>query len=60
MPRIDSATGVVVTLTTAVVLAPTAAFAVDYMSADEAAKLMFPQADRFEVRDRPSVRAGLP
>jgi hypothetical protein len=50
MPRIDSATGVVVTLTTAVALAPTAAFAVDYMSADEAAKLMFPQADRFEVR----------
>jgi len=50
MPRIDSATGVVVTLTTAVALAPTAAFAVDYMSADEAAKLMFPQADRFEAR----------
>ena len=42
--------GVVVTLTTAVALAPTAAFAVDYLSADEAARLMFPQADRFEPR----------
>ena len=44
------ATGVVVMLTTAVALAPASAFAVDYMSADEAAKLMFPQADRFESR----------
>jgi Na+-translocating ferredoxin:NAD+ oxidoreductase RnfG subunit len=44
------ASGVVVTLTTAMALAPTAAFAVDYLSADEAAKLMFPQADRFEAR----------
>lgn len=43
-------TGVVVTLTSAVALAPTAAFAVDYLSADEAAKLMFPRADRFEPR----------
>ena len=42
--------GVVVTLTTAVALAPTAAFAVDYLGADDAAKLMFPQADRFEAR----------
>ena len=44
------ATGVVVTLTTAVALAPTSAFAVDYMSAEQAARLMFPQADRFESR----------
>jgi len=44
----DHMPSVVVTLTTAVALAPTAAFAVDYMSADEAARLMFPQADRFE------------
>jgi Na+-transporting NADH:ubiquinone oxidoreductase subunit NqrC len=44
------ATGVVVTLTTAVALAPTSAFAIDYMSAEQAAKLMFPQADRFETR----------
>ncbi|HEX6019508.1 MAG TPA: FMN-binding protein [Burkholderiaceae bacterium] len=35
---------------TLAVLAPTSAFAVDYLSADEAAKLMFPQADRFELR----------
>jgi hypothetical protein len=31
--------------------APTAAFAVDYLSADQAARLMFPDADRFEQRD---------
>jgi len=43
-------TGVMVTLTTALALAPASAFAVDYMSAEEAAKLMFPQADRFEPR----------
>ena len=30
--------------------APTAAFAVDYLSADQAAKLMFPDADAFEAR----------
>jgi len=46
----DAATGLVVTLTTAVSLAPASAFAVDYMSAEQAAKLMFPQADRFEPR----------
>jgi len=45
-----ASSSVVVTLTTALALAPTAAFAVDYLSADEAAKLMFPQADRFEPR----------
>jgi hypothetical protein len=42
--------GVLVTLTTAVALAPAAAFAVDYMSAEQAAQLMFPQADRFDSR----------
>jgi Na+-translocating ferredoxin:NAD+ oxidoreductase RnfG subunit len=36
---------------TALVLAPTSVFAVDYLSADEAAKLMYPDADRFEPRD---------
>ena len=35
----------------AFVLAPTSAFAVDYLSADQAAKLMFPDADRFESRE---------
>lgn len=30
--------------------APTAAFAVDYLSADQAARLMFPDADAFEQR----------
>jgi hypothetical protein len=33
------------------VLAPTGAFAADYLSAEQAAKLMFPQADRFESRE---------
>ena len=32
------------------VLAPAPAFAVDYLTADQAAKLMFPDADRFEAR----------
>jgi Na+-translocating ferredoxin:NAD+ oxidoreductase RnfG subunit len=32
-------------------LAPSSAFAVDYMSADQAAQSMFPQAERFESRD---------
>jgi hypothetical protein len=35
----------------AAVLLPSSAFAVDYLSADQAAKLMFPQADRFEPHD---------
>lgn len=30
--------------------APTSAFAVDYLSVDQASKLMFPDADAFEVR----------
>ena len=30
--------------------APTSAFAIDYLSTEQAAKLMFPQADSFEVR----------
>ena len=45
-----SAPHVVVMLTTAVALAPTAAFGVDYMSADEAAHTIFPQAERFDAR----------
>ena len=32
-------------------LAPAAAFAVDYLSAQEAARLMFPDADGFEARE---------
>lgn len=35
----------------ALAAAPTSAFAVDYLSAEQAAKLMFADADRFEVRD---------
>ena len=31
--------------------APTAAFAVDYLSADQAARVMFPDAEGFEARD---------
>ena len=33
---------------TAAALAPTAAFAVDYMTAEQAARLMFPDAERFD------------
>lgn len=36
---------------TACVLAPASALAVDYLTADQAAKLMFPDAERFEVRE---------
>jgi Na+-translocating ferredoxin:NAD+ oxidoreductase RnfG subunit len=36
---------------TAFALAPTSVFAVDYLSADQAAKAIFPDADRFESRD---------
>jgi Na+-translocating ferredoxin:NAD+ oxidoreductase RnfG subunit len=50
MRSVSAPLTVVVTLTTAVALAPTAAFAVDYMSADEAARTMFPQAERFDAR----------
>ena len=31
--------------------APAAAFAVDYLTAEQAARLMFPDADRFEPRE---------
>ena len=34
----------------AAALAPTTAFAVDYLSAEQAARLMFPDADAFELR----------
>ena len=50
MTNSSPAAGVVVTLTSALALAPASAFAVDYMNAEQAAKLMFPQADRFESR----------
>ena len=36
-----------------VALAPAAALAVDYMTTEQAQKLMFPQADAFELRDLP-------
>ncbi|MDC8785398.1 FMN-binding protein [Roseateles koreensis] len=32
-------------------LAPTAAFAVDYMNAEQAARQLFPEAERFETRE---------
>lgn len=32
-------------------LAPAGAFAVDYLTADQAAKLIFPEAERFDVRE---------
>jgi Na+-translocating ferredoxin:NAD+ oxidoreductase RnfG subunit len=32
-------------------LAPASAFAVDYLTAEQAARLMFPDAERFELRD---------
>jgi Na+-translocating ferredoxin:NAD+ oxidoreductase RnfG subunit len=35
----------------AIALAPASAFAVDYLSAEQAARLMFPQADRFEPHE---------
>jgi Na+-translocating ferredoxin:NAD+ oxidoreductase RnfG subunit len=35
----------------AAALAPASAFAVDYLTAEQAAKLMFPDADRFESRE---------
>ena len=38
-------------LTAAAAAAPAAAFAVDYLSAEQAAQLMFPEADRFEARE---------
>ena len=50
MRTVSAPPTVVVTLTTVLALAPTAAFAVDYMSADEAARTMFPQAERFDTR----------
>jgi Na+-translocating ferredoxin:NAD+ oxidoreductase RnfG subunit len=50
MDRGVGAGSVVMTLTTAFALAPTSAFAVDYMSAEQAAQLIYPQADRFEAR----------
>lgn len=37
--------------TAAVALAPASAFAVDYLNVEQAARLMFPEADRFEARD---------
>jgi hypothetical protein len=36
----------------AVLSAPAPAFAVDYLTADQAQKVMFPEADGFEVRER--------
>ncbi len=39
------------TLSAVAVAAPAAAFAVDYLSAEQAARLMFPDADRFEQRE---------
>jgi Na+-translocating ferredoxin:NAD+ oxidoreductase RnfG subunit len=41
----------IVLAVSAMALAPASAFAVDYLSAEQAAKLMFPDADHFESRD---------
>lgn len=38
-------------LLAAAALAPTAAFATDYLSAEQAARLLFPDATRFETRE---------
>lgn len=42
---------VLATVAVAASAAPASAFAVDYLSAEQAAKLMFPDADAFEVRN---------
>ncbi|HSC65268.1 MAG TPA: FMN-binding protein [Caldimonas sp.] len=39
------------TLAGAAIAAPASAFAVDYLSVEQAAQLMFPDADRFELRE---------
>ncbi|WP_051243283.1 FMN-binding protein [Azohydromonas australica] len=41
---------VLTTLAVPLALAPVGAFAVEYMTAEQAAKLMFPDAERFEAR----------
>ena len=41
----------VVLAATVCALAPASAFAVDYLTADQAGKLMFPEAERFDVRE---------
>jgi len=41
----------IVLAASAMALAPASAFAVDYLSAEQAARLMFPDADHFESRD---------
>lgn len=45
--RLSLATGAA----TVLALAPAGAFAVDYLTAEAAAKLLFAEADRFEIRD---------
>jgi Na+-translocating ferredoxin:NAD+ oxidoreductase RnfG subunit len=42
---------VVLAAASVMALAPTSVFAVDYMTPEQAMKLMFPQADRFESRE---------
>jgi len=42
---------VLATVAVAAAAAPASAFAVDYLSAEQAAKLMFPDADAFEARN---------
>lgn len=46
----EAAGGVTLTLLATAALAPTTAFAVDYLSAEQAAQAMFPQAERFDTR----------
>jgi Na+-transporting NADH:ubiquinone oxidoreductase subunit NqrC len=47
--RLDPA-GAALALAAASALVPTTAFAIDYLSAEQAAQAMFPQAERFETR----------
>lgn len=46
----DAAGGAALTLVAAAAFTPTAAFAVDYLSVEQAAQLMFPQAERYDTR----------
>jgi Na+-translocating ferredoxin:NAD+ oxidoreductase RnfG subunit len=50
MPLRPHPGGLALTWVAASALAPTAAFAVESLSAEQAAQLMFPQAERFETR----------
>ncbi len=48
--RITLLTFAVTTMTAVAAVAPTSAFAVDYLTAEQASRQMFPEADSFEAR----------